>query len=186
VSDFNFTVGTTVTADPHNYVVNASTLNVASIVSGAPVAIRGLVAPWNQSPPGSSGAQNAMAITVVDRSAFAGLFVDWAFAAARDVTATTGEIDLDMTGTVHHFVDPGFIAPIVLTGTVKIVPASTPAMFAIGQAGSLTLYNDFATFEADLAAKLAAGGKAKAVMAIGAWSSSSNTLTALKMGVFVQ
>src|SRR5581483_3094530 len=161
-------------------------LNVASIASGAPIAIRGLVAPWNQSPPGSTGAQNATGVTVIDRSAFAGLYVDWLVAGQQDVTATTGEVDLNMTGTVHHIVDPGFVAPITLSGTVKLVPASTPSYFAIFQNGSLALYVDFASFEADLAARLAAGGKGKAVAAVGAWSAATNTLTANRIGVFLK
>jgi len=43
VAGFNFTVGTTVTADPDNYIVNTGTLNIGAVASGAPVVIRGLV-----------------------------------------------------------------------------------------------------------------------------------------------
>src|SRR5207248_2009105 len=72
VSEFNFTVGTTVTADPNAYTIATGSLSLASIQSDTPVAVRGFVAPWN------SAGQNAAAVTVVDRSAFALLYCDWA------------------------------------------------------------------------------------------------------------
>jgi hypothetical protein len=159
---------------------------VASIASGAPVVIRGLVAPWNASPPGSTGPANATGITVVDRSAFALLYTDWLIAAASNVTATTSELDVNTAGAVHHFVDPGFIAPLQLTGTAKIVPSTNLSYFAIIQTGTIALYTDWASFEADLAARLAAGGRTKAIAAIGGWSAGGETLTASRVAIFVK
>lgn len=186
VAGFDFTVGTTVTADPNNYVVSTSSLNVGAIASGAPVVIRGLVSPWNASPPGSTGADNAKAITVIDRSAFALLYADWLVAKTTNVTATTTELTVDTTGSIRHFVDPGFVAPVTLTGTVKIVPGTNLSYFAIMQSGGITLSTDFASFEADLAARLAAGGRTKAIAAIGGWNDSSTTLTASRIAIFLK
>jgi hypothetical protein len=194
ISDFNFTVNSVVTADPTAYVVNLNgfgtltgALNVSAIASGAPIAVRGLVAPWNQTPPGSTGLPyNASAVTVVDRSAFALLYMSWPIPLATDVTATTGAVTLDSTASSFHFVDPGFIAPLQITGTATLVPSSTLSFFAIGQDGGLTLYIDFASFEADLASRLAAGAKGKVVAAIGSWSASNTTLTANRIAVFLR
>jgi hypothetical protein len=188
VADFNFTVGTTVTADPNNYVINTSTLNVASIASGAPIAIRGLIAPWNQSPPGSSGVSNATAVTVVDRSAVAALYVGWPLPTAQDLTATTASLTVSTTGAFHHYVDDGFIVPTQINGTATIVPSSTALLdyFAIVQDGGITLYLDYASCEADLAGRLAAGANARVVMALGAWSAGTETLTASRVAVFLK
>ncbi len=186
VAGFNFTVGSTVTADPNDYVVNTGSLDVSAIASGAPLAIRGLVTAWNQSPPGSTGTANAKAITVFDRSAFALLYTDWLVASSTNVTATTTELTVNTQGSIRHFVDPGFVAPIQLTGSVKIVPGSSQSYFAIMQNGGIALSNSFATFEADLAARLGAGGRTKAIAAIGKWDDANKTLTATKICVFLR
>ncbi len=194
IADFNFTVNSVVTANPSAYVVNlngfgtlSGALNVSAIASGAPIVVRGLVAPWNQTPPGSTGLPyNASAVTVVDRSAFALLYMSWPIVGATDVTASTGAVTLDSKGSLIHFVDPGFIAPLQISGTATLVPSSTLSFFAIGQSGGLTLYEDFASFEADLAARLAAGAEGKAVAAIGAWSAGNSTLTANRIAVFLK
>jgi hypothetical protein len=187
VADFDFTVGSTVTADPSNYLVDVGSLSVGAIASGAPVVIRGTIAAWNQSPPGSTGTSNAKAVTVVDRSAFALLFTNWVVATTTNVTAQAGELDVNTQGALIHFVDPGFVAPITLSGTAKIVPSSSQSYFAIVQANSgIALYSDFASFEADLAGRLAAGSRTKTIAAIGAWSDSGATLTASRIAIFLK
>jgi hypothetical protein len=185
ISDFNFTVGTTVTADPNNYVINTSTLNVASLASGAPVAVRALIAPWN-----TTGTSNATAITVVDRSAFALLYCDWILATATPFgSSSSTQLTLDLAGTGHRFIDPGFISTTRFQATDTPAVVANPAgvgFFAVFQNGGITLWPDFASFEADVTSRIAGGAKAKAFSAIGAWNGTTTTLTDNRAAIFLR
>jgi hypothetical protein len=181
-----------VTANPASYQIGlsgfpglAGSLSVATVNVGDAIAVRGLIAPWNQSPPGNSGVVNATAVTIADRQAASLLYANWLPALATDLTATTSGLTVDPTGGIHHFVDPGFVIPIRFTTNQTIVPAASPGYFAIGQGGSLTLYSDFADFEAALAGLLAGGAEARIVEAIGSYSGSTDTMTATSIAVFL-
>jgi hypothetical protein len=188
IGDFNFTVGATAIADPANYLVNTSTMNVGSIAAGAPLAVRGIMTPITT----PSGQPNANALTVVDRSNAASfLTVGWPLGSASPfASATSSEIDLDLTNTGRAIVDQGFISPVTFAKTdvpklVALNGAAAP-LYAIAQSGSLTVYTDFGSFEADLASRIAGGGKLRMICAVGKYDAPSKTLSAARVGAFVQ
>lgn len=178
VTLFNFNVGGTATADPANYTIDVGTLDVSSVTSGTPVAIRGFVAPWNA--PASTA--EAQATTVVNRqNVCTPIYVTWPLGKAAPFSAIDASgLTLDLKGSLKRIVDPGFVAPIQLadTDTPRIVPGGFDGKWAIIQNGGVTIYSSYATFEADAATKIAGGAKALGFTAIGKWDASTKTLTA--------
>lgn len=182
IARFNFTVGTTVTADPTNYLVNVSTLasGLTSLTAGAPISVRGILTPITT----PAGGANANALTVTDRSAEgAFLAVGWPLRTAKPFTsASSSECDLDLAGTGRRFVDQGFVSDVQFqtTDSPKLVPnTSAPApIYAIEQAGSLTVYSSFASWEADVTGRLASGSQARFLAAVGHYDPTSKTFSA--------
>lgn len=179
VTEFNFNVGGTISADPNSYTVNTSTLNLSSIVAGTPVVVRGWCNAWNA----PSATPEALALTVVDRTNVASLlYCDWFIATASPfASSSSSEIVLDLGGTFRRFVDPGFVFPVRLASTdrPRIVPASSgTGLFVVIQNGAITLHGTFAAYQADIAGRLANGARAKAFSAVGKWNDGAMTVEA--------
>src|SRR5205807_2320946 len=131
----------------------------------------------------AAGQPDAEAVTVTDRSNVSTvLFCGWPGTTATPFTAaSSSDVDLDLQGTGRRFVDQGHISNVQLlaTDTPHVAPLGNAApLYAIHQNGTLTVYNDFASWQADVAGRLAAGAGARFFGAVGKYDASSKTLNA--------
>jgi hypothetical protein len=87
-------------------------------------------------------------------------------------------------------VDEGLISPVRFeaTDTPRLQPLATAAnpLYGIHENGSLTVYTEFASWEADVAARLASGSNARFLAAVGKYDAATETLSAGHAVIFLK
>lgn len=187
-AELDFRVGNVASADPALFVVDASTLDVATVVSGTPIAVNGVLAAWSA----ASSAPDMKAHSVADRRNLgAVLQCDWSTPTGAPFTRLSGGgFTLDLSASNRRHVDQGQPQPTSLASTDRpeAVPGggSEPAKFTIVQQGQVTEHGSMANFAADCQARLGAGGRARAVAAMGQWDPATRRLAARHVTVTLE
>ncbi|MGA2777571.1 MAG: hypothetical protein ABSF94_08430 [Steroidobacteraceae bacterium] len=196
VAPFDFTgTGTSggatgVDSDPSQYVLTTGDLSLANSIVGAPVQVGGLVVPYGSTPPDFTAA------TLLDPTTIeAELAVNWGSGTPTPFNSvSTTEIDLlihnSSIGT-EHAIQYGAqsIDFTTLLSDVLIVPstATTSTVYAIGHASSSTIdcYDTFTAFATALQADLNGTTVATGMSVQGVYTSTSYTLTANSITVYL-
>jgi hypothetical protein len=189
VDMFNFAgTGTTaaVDANPADYEVTTGTLSLASLTAGESAKVIGFVTPFGAAPPDFDGR------TVIDRADIPDLLdIGWG------KTGTTAPFtSLSNTGIVldlHNpnigerhdlFIDLHHTDLLTLASSPTIVPATGFVLFGIAKRGNIELFTSFADLVAAITTHLNAGESAVALVATGAYDTTTNTLAANHISVF--
>jgi hypothetical protein len=167
-------------ADPDNYEISTGVLNLDRLTDGSPARVFGFVTPFGAAPPDFEGR------TVVDFAEVrAVLGLGWGFegTSAPFLSLNADGLVIDNTNAdigLRHYIaiGPVLIDIKALPSPPTIVPAEGRRLFAIGERHEIEVFSDFAAFTARLSEKLAAGSKAVAMTAGGAWDAASGTLIA--------
>jgi len=208
VSSYNFTGNGANAVVPANYAVNTGALAVpAGTVAGAPLWIDGFSAPFGSAPPDF----DAFAINT-ELSVPASLQVDWTSAGTTTPFATLAATGLTIDRSNANYsagvirIGSESIDLSSLAASPQIVPAPSPPtgtpgaagsaglpavflpLFAIGNLSaadttSITVYNTFATFVAQLPVSLVAATPTLHFVATGVYNRGSNTFTASSIDV---
>jgi hypothetical protein len=189
VDMFNFAgTGTTtaVDANPASYEVATGTLSLASLTAGESTKVLGFVTPFGAAPPDFEGR------TVIDRADIPDLLdIGWGKSgtAAPFASLSNSGLVLDLhnpsIGGRHDlFVDLQRKDLLTLASSPTIVPATGPVLFGIAKRGSIELFTSFADLVTAITAHLNAGDSAVALMATGAYDTTTNTLAANHISVF--
>lgn len=178
---FNFTgAGTSGNdANPDQYEVDTGSLALDGLAAGAPVRVRGFVAPFGDAPP------DFAAITVLNAAQMpAALGINWKFpgSSAAFPALEAGQIVVDLQnpdlGVLHHVRRGGVFTDLTaLGGDLTVVPAEL-GRYAIASRGSITVFGNFADFSAALATRMAGGERAWVLGAGGRFDDASVTFTA--------
>lgn len=166
-------------ADAGQYEVDTGALTLDGVAAGAPVRVRGFVAPFGAAPPDFD------AVTVLNASQMpAALGINWQFpgssAAFPALEAAQIVVDLQNPelGALHHVRRGGVFTDLTtLGGDLTLVP---PALgrYAIAARGSIVAYGNFADFSAALAEQMGAGAQAWILGAGGRFEDATVTFTA--------
>lgn len=162
-------------ADPAHYQVATGTLSLAGINAGTPVRVRGFVRPFGAAP------ADFQAQTVIDvTQAPAALAVAWSPASATPFARLTPTgLTLDPSGspTLHHVLRCG--VAIDLAGTSPQVTPLDPnhGVFALGIAGTVTVYTNFDLYQQALAAQLASSRRARGFGGLGRYADVGTSFT---------
>lgn len=169
-------------SDPTFYEIDTATLDVSGFADGAPIRVRGFVRPFGQVTALASSDFEAQ--TVVDVTALkAVMAVGWqpSSATAIDSISAAGlSLNLNGIGVFHHVARARVAIDLNTATTVpQIVPHNDGAgLYWLSQSGSYQLHTDFATFAADLEARLIGGALVKNVLAHGLYDDASATISA--------
>lgn len=181
---FNFSVGGTVLANAGSLQIGTGALPLTGIVNGSAIVARGFFVPVDAPAVGS----DFDATTVIDRSATASVLgARWATPnAAPFPTSSASGLSIGLAATAAAKLDFGGVAVLDLLGgsDPQLVPAATGGLFAIHEAGGVTLHRTFANWLADVQARLtrATGAVgASSLAAIGRWDLATRTLTARRL-----
>jgi hypothetical protein len=189
VDMFNFAgTGTTtaVDANPADYEVATGTLSLAPLSTGQSAKVLGFVTPFGAAPPDFEGH------TVIDRADIPDLLaIGWGksgTAAPFTSLSNTGIVlDLHNTsiGAQHDlFVDLQRMDLLTLASSPTIVPATGSVLFGVAKRGNIELFTSFADLVTAITTHLNAGESAVALMATGAYDTTTNTLAADHISVF--
>lgn len=174
-SAFDLNVGGVVQGDLDGIVCSTGGLSLASITSGSPVVVRGFFAPVSSATP--TGA-TFTAESVVDRTDAASLLrLRWVPAATAPIQSG-GALSFDVSNALVKSIDRGLVAPTTLAQSPTLVGDGSSGFFAIRQGFTLTLFNTFANWEAELRKRIDAGAGLRHVRAVGRWTDASKTLSA--------
>jgi len=176
---FNFAGTGTPNADPDNYKIDTGSLTLAGIDVGAPVRVRGFVAPFSAAPPDFD------AVTVLNASAMpAGLGINWTFpgSTAAFPALEAGEIVVDLDnpqlGALHHVRRGGVFTDLTtLGGDLTVVPAER-GRYALVEHGVVTVFGNFPDFSTALAQRMGGGSRAWILGAGGRFDDATITFTA--------
>ncbi len=161
-------------ASPANYEIDTGSLELSSLVTGSPAAVRGFVKSFGFAP------KDFIAQTLVDvEDVRASLYVSWvpASATAFSVVSATG-LTLNLAGSPLHEVWRAGIKTDLGGKTPIIKPASADdGMYFVKLAGVTQMYTTFADFTDGIQTRLSASAKIEAVIGSGAYVDSSATLT---------
>lgn len=173
-------------ADPMSYEVDAGSLDVSGIASGAPIAVGGFAAPFGEAP------ADFMAQTVVDLSAIPGVMVvSWNPASASPFESLdSGGMILNLTdsGLFHHVGRAGVRIDLLTLGlppTIQPVIDNNGVYF-IQQNATTTLFTDFSLYVEALQAALDDGHVLKSITALGDYDDFTATLTAERLVIKMQ
>lgn len=178
-------------SDPAAYVVNTGALPLAGVPAATPLRFFGFVQPFGSAQPDFNA---RTLVNFADTSALLAA----SFANGGSTTALTASdtgLTLNVVGETFGWMHAIKVGPLwidlkTLTSAVTITPdSSSTGPFAIrsegtmGQRDTVTVFNDFASFEAMLATQLGAGAKVGKVVALGHYDQPSTTLTATQIAV---
>jgi hypothetical protein len=200
VSDYDFTGNGAGAVLPAAYAVNSGALALpAGAVAGSPLWVDGFMTPFGSAPPDF----NAFSLNA-EVSVTATLQVDWTSAGTTTPFAT-----LTGTGLTVDLSNANYSAGVIRIGSesinlkslpaTQIVPQAAPAataglpaaflpLFAIGgltgtDSTTITVFNSFATFAAQLPVSIAAATPALHLVATGTYNRGNNTFTASRIDV---
>lgn len=165
-------------ADPTNYEINASTMDLSALAADTPIVVRGFVTPFGTAP------ADYDALSVVDLSKVpAVLATNWRPSTATPFTAISVDgmtLNLDGAGLFHHVGRNGVVTDLTsLAVAPSIVPKDADdGVYVIRQGFVRQLYTNFASFIEGLESRLAEGELVMGVGAAGLFSDNDGTLTA--------
>jgi hypothetical protein len=166
-------------ASAEAYEVDTGTLTLDGVDPGEPVRVRGFVAPFGLAPP------DFTAQTVLDASQVpAGLGVSWqlpgsnaAFPAVNE-SLIVADLDDPLLGALHHVRRARVITDLTtLAGDLSLVPAQR-GRYALVTRDGVTAYATFADFTQAVSLRMAAGGKARLLVAGGRFDDATVTFSA--------
>lgn len=162
-------------ADPTHYQVATGSLSLTGITSGTPVRVRGFVRPFGAAP-ADFDAQTVIDVT----QAPAGLAVVWTPASGAPFSGLTASgLTLDLNGSplVHHVLRGGVLTD--LGGTSPSVVPLDPnrGLFALGIAGTVTVYTNFDQYQQALATELANNRPARGFGGFGTYADATTRFT---------
>jgi len=175
IYDFNGTGTVGNDADPAHYQVATGSLPLAGISKDTPVRVRGFVRPFGAAPADFT-AQTV--INVTDAPAL--LAVGWDPASTTPFDSLTStDLSLNLAGSpnMHHVVRGGVLTD--LTGTApQVVPYDpTRGLYAIGVAGTVSVYTSFDRYQQGLATELANSRAARAFGGFGSYTDAGTSFT---------
>ncbi|PVV27636.1 MAG: hypothetical protein B6D79_01385 [gamma proteobacterium symbiont of Ctena orbiculata] len=184
VFDFSGTGTTEATdADPQNYEVEHGALDISQIAIDAPLRVAGFVTPFATAP------ADFTARTLVDLTEVpAVMTVSYETGSGNAFSAISADgltLDLTDAGRFHHLGRAGVVVDLLELGVEPvIVPhADDDGTFWIEESGTLQLHTSFASFAADLEARIDAGGLVKKVLSSGDYVDQSGVLTSRMVSV---
>lgn len=162
-------------ADPAHYQVATGALSLAGIGAGTPVRVRGFVRPFGAAP-ADFDAQTIIDVTLAP----AAMAVVWTPASGTPFAsiAPTGlTLDLDGAPTIHHVLRGGVLTD--LAGTSPQVAPLDPnrGLYALGIAGTVSVYTDFELYQQALAAELANNRPVRGFGGFGSYTDATTSFT---------
>ncbi len=177
-------------SDPAYYEIDTATLDMSTLAAGTPVKLRGFVRTFGQV--STAAPTDFTAQTIVDVSLLkAVMAIAWDPASATAISSSAADgisLNLDGVGLFHHVARARFAIDLTMaTATPRIVPRENSAgVYWLVQSGSSQLHTDFASFTADLNARLQVGALVKHVVATGPYDDASATITARFASVLLE
>jgi len=174
-------------ANPADYEVATGTLGLTGVSAGEAASVVGFVRPFGGAPPDFEGR------TVIDhRELPTMLSMGWGMAGTTAPFSSMGAtgLVLDMhnssIGERHHMVVAGM--RVIDLKTLSMPPTLAPppdgrAVYGIAVGADIRLFDTFAEFSSELAAKLGGGGHAIALTAVGRYEAGNATLYANHIAV---
>ncbi len=165
-------------ADPSDYQIDTSGMDLTSFNVDAPVKVRGFVQPFGQAP-ADFAAQTIIGIADVR----ALMRINWRLPAQtqfRAITAAGLVLDLSETGRFHHLVRNRFVADLTTYGQpINIFPQdNNTGTFVIRLKGAVQVYISFDEFRHALEGYVEDGAIAAKMGAVGTFDDATATLTA--------
>lgn len=162
-------------ADPAHYQVATGTLSLTGINAGTPVRVRGFGRPFGAAPADFT-AQTVINVT----QAPAALAVAWSPASAAPFTSLTATgLTLDLMGSplLHHVLRGGVVTD--LAGTSPQVTPLDPnrGLYALGIAGTVTVYTNFDQYQQALTTELANNRRARGFGGLGTYTDTTTSFT---------
>jgi hypothetical protein len=171
-------------ADPADYKVDTTDIDLTGLAVGSPVRIIGFVSPFGSAPPDFD------ALTVVDLSSVGALMeVIWSADSdlqLKDFSSTKISIDLADSPKIHDVVRGGAVTDLAGTQPALAPSAGTLDFFAIRDSGTVTVFTSFAGFEAELLSRLTTGKMARRLCAIGHFDDTQKQLNARAASVILR
>ena len=172
-------------ADPKNYQVYTGTMNLTGLHVGSPVRTYGFVLPFGSAHPDF----DAMSV-VAEADVAALLGVVWKSDAAvqfKVIDATGLTLDLAGAASAHHVLR-GFVSTdLVPLPSVKVIPWSAdPAFYSIRKDGMVTVHKLFASFAADLKARLDGGEDAQRITALGRFDDATGEMRSYVIAIHLK
>ncbi len=183
--DFSSTGNAVADADPSRYVIDTSTLDLASVSLNDLAEVRGLVRPFGFAPP----AFNAQTVVDADTDSLgAWLMVSWGASggSANPFTSIAPDrIGVDLTDPVHTLNLLGLPREVLDSADqIALLPSSeVRGVYLLTARGSsdVQMFRDFASLTPALTDQLAAGKRLVRIVAMGRYSADSLELTAPRM-----
>ncbi len=173
-------------ADPSNYELETTTLDITQFGLNEPVAARGFATPFGSAP------ADFEAQTVVSLSArTAVIVVDWQPASATAISQMDSSgivLNLEGVGRFHHISQGGSRINLVELEQAPSLLPGEPGLshYVIKQHDSYHLFLDFDEFIAELRGKLGNGAVVKRVVAPGMYNSGETSLTARRINIVLE
>jgi len=188
-------------SDPASYEINVATLDVSGFTEGTPIKVRGFVRSFGQVTMGqitmgqitTAASSDFDARTVVDVSALkAVMVISWDPAsntAVESISAESVRLDLSGVGRLHQVARSRVVVDLLNETSAPSITSNNDTgegLYWVAQAGSHQLHTTFASFTADLDARLNAGALVKHVLASGQYDNASVTIMADFVSVLVE
>lgn len=144
-------------ADPDNYEIDSSALNLSSLELGDPIKVRGLVSAMGTAP------EDFEAQTLFDASEIKGhMVINYARSGSETAIAQASDdgivFDLTDSSTRHHVKRANILTDLSEFESMPVViPAEQTGIFAITRRGSMEIHRNFSDFVTALNNALAAG-----------------------------
>ncbi len=163
-------------ADPGNYQIDTSMLDISTLLPNAPIKVRGFVNTFQSAPPDFN------AWTIVDVSKVRGIMhVTWSPESAsifNEISSANLQLDLNGVGDFHHINRAGVKIELTApTGPVIQPYADGSGLYVINLGDNWTVYATFDDFAAALQTQLTSGSKVKHLWAMGLYDDATATLT---------
>ncbi len=173
-------------ANPDNYEVNTSTLNISGLAAGNPIKARGFIQPYAQAPADFNA---HTIINVQNIRAF--MKVKWHPPTAEAFTSISSaglELNLEDASLFHHL---GRGRVVVNLKNLAVTPVIMPTadgngLYSITWRGTVQVHTNFANFTEDLTERLEGGRKVNKLFATGSFDDASATLTSNNMLIKLQ
>lgn len=162
-------------ADPAHYQVSSGALSLTGIDVGTPVRVRGFIRPFGMAP-ADFEAQTVIDVTLAP----AAMAVVWTPASSTPfsgIDATGLTLDLNSSPTVHHVLRGGVLTDLVASNP-RVVPLDpSRGLYALGIAGTVTVYTNFDLYQQALAVELANSRTVRGFGGYGSYTDASTSFT---------
>lgn len=162
-------------ADPAHYQVSTGTLSLTGINIGTPVRVRGFVRPFGLA------SANFEAQTVIDvTQAPAAMAVVWTPASGTPFSSIDSSgltLNLNGSPTIHHVLRGGVLTDLIASSP-RVVPLDpSRGLYAVGSAGTVTVYTDFDLYQQALATELANSRTVRGFGGYGSYTDATTSFT---------